>query len=77
LIRLHSQPSAQSSAILITAAALLALGVVMVFSATESLSEGPFADGFLKSPPLRQALFSFVALITMAIDRRFAALKGQ
>jgi len=49
----------------------------MVFSATESLSEGPFADGFLKSPPLRQALFSFVALITMAIDRRFAALKGQ
>lgn len=65
MIRLHSQPSAQSSAILITAAALLSLGVVMVFSATESLAKSPFEDGFLKSPALRQALFSFVALITM------------
>ena len=65
MLNIDSKPTAQSNAILITAAALLVMGVVMVFSAAESLSASPFEDGLLASPPLRQALFSAVALITM------------
>ncbi len=53
--------------VLITAAALLGLGIVMVLSAGESLSESPFARGILASPEVRQAAFSAIALVTMIV----------
>lgn len=54
-------------AVIITTAALMGLGVVMVFSAGESLGEGPFDKGFLASPEIRQAMFSGVALAALLV----------
>lgn len=53
--------------VIITAAALMGLGVVMVFSAGESLGKGPFDRGFLSSPEIRQALFSCLALFALLV----------
>ena len=62
-----SRPSAPSTAISIIAAALLALGIVMVYSATASLSAPPPADSILKNSSFRQAMFSVAGLITMLL----------
>lgn len=53
--------------VIITTAALMGLGVVMVFSAGESLGAGPFARGVLASPELRQAAFSGTALLALLV----------
>lgn len=65
MIHLDSRPSACSTTITITAAALLALGVVMVFSATASLTAPPITEDVLKNPSVRQAMFTFVALVAL------------
>lgn len=67
MIPIQSQPTATSTAITILASALLALGVVMVFSAGVSLDTPPFAENLLKDPSLRQASYSFVGLITLLV----------
>jgi len=61
----ESRPSACSTTISLVAAALLALGVVMVFSAGASLSAPPLTQDPLKNPAVRQAGFTLVALTTM------------
>jgi len=61
----ESRPSACSTTISLVAAALLALGVVMVFSAGANLSAPPLTDNPLKNPAVRQAGFTLVALCTM------------
>ncbi|HRW51905.1 MAG TPA: putative peptidoglycan glycosyltransferase FtsW [Phycisphaerae bacterium] len=66
-LRLDTQSTPCSMAVIITTAALMCLGVVMVFSAGETLGEGPFDRGILASPELRQAAFSAIALVTLLI----------
>jgi len=61
----ESRPSVCSTTISLVAAALLALGVVMVFSAGASLSAPPITENPLKNPAVRQAGFTLVALIAM------------
>jgi len=61
----ESKPSACSTTISLVAAALLALGVVMVFSAGASLSAPPVTENPLKNPAVRQAGFTLVALVAM------------
>ncbi|HWL95481.1 MAG TPA: FtsW/RodA/SpoVE family cell cycle protein [Phycisphaerae bacterium] len=65
MIQLDSRPSSCSTTITITAAALLGLGVVMVFSASASLSAPPLTHDVLKNPTVRQAMFTFVALVAL------------
>lgn len=67
MIRLESEPSACSTTIAVTCSALLSLGVVMVFSATASLtSPSPLSEP-INNPSIRQAMFSCVALVTMLL----------
>lgn len=65
MFNLDSRPSPSSTTINITAAALLAIGTIMVFSAGASLNAPPITEQTLKNPSVRQAMFSFVALVTM------------
>lgn len=65
MFQLDSRPSTCSTTITITASALLALGVVMVFSASASLTSNPVTQDVLKNPSVRQAMFTFVALISL------------
>lgn len=61
------RPSRASTTIISVAAALMALGVVMVFSAGASLdSSGPLADP-LHNPSVRQAAFTIAALLVVLI----------
>lgn len=66
-LRLDTQSTPCSMSIIITATALMGLGVIMVFSAGESLASGPFDRGILASPELRQALFSGLALCALLV----------
>ncbi len=61
----RTEPSATSTAISIIAAALIALGIVMVFSASASLNAPPLTQNILKNASFRQAMFSIVGLITL------------
>ncbi len=65
MIRLDSRPSTCSTTITITASALLGLGVVMVFSASASLTSPPITQDIFKNPSVRQTMFTFVALVAM------------
>jgi cell division protein FtsW len=49
------------------AAALLSLGVVMVFSASANLTSPSIWQNVLKNPAVRQALFTCVALVALLI----------
>lgn len=62
---LDSKPSSASTTITIVAAALMGLGVVMVFSASASLTAPPPTENLLANPSFRQAMFTFAALVTM------------
>jgi cell division protein FtsW len=62
---LNSKPSFTSTSIAIACSALLALGMVMVFSASASLTSPPITHDILKNPSIRQALFSLIGLITL------------
>ncbi|MEK6644049.1 MAG: putative peptidoglycan glycosyltransferase FtsW [Planctomycetota bacterium] len=61
----RSTVSATSTAISIIAAALIALGIVMVFSASASLNAPPLTQHIIKNPSFRQALFSIAGLVTL------------
>ncbi len=65
MFRLDSRPSSASTTIMIVAAALMGLGVVMVFSASASLTAPPPMQNLLANPSFRQAMFTFAALVTM------------
>lgn len=65
MFRLDSKPSSASTTITIVAAALMGLGVVMVFSASASLTAPPPTQNLLANPSFRQAMFTFAALVTM------------
>src|ERR1051325_4961161 len=60
-----TRPSATSTTISVLAGALIALGIVMVFSATASLNSPPLTQNLFKNPSFRQALFSIAGLITL------------
>jgi cell division protein FtsW len=62
---MRSRPSACSTTITLVASALLALGVVMVFSASASLTSPPITENILKNSSFRQAAFTFAALLTL------------
>ena len=63
-----SKPSTTSTTITIVASALLALGVVMVFSASASLTTPPITENVLKNSAIRQAMFTFGALLALLIS---------
>ncbi|HKQ47511.1 MAG TPA: putative peptidoglycan glycosyltransferase FtsW [Phycisphaerae bacterium] len=65
MFRLDSRPSPASTTITILAAALMAVGVVMVFSASASLTAPPPTQNVLANSSFRQAMFTFAALVTM------------
>jgi cell division protein FtsW len=62
---MKSQPSTASAAISISAAALMGIGVVMVFSASATLGEGLIDQRLTSSSEIRQATIAFAALIIM------------
>jgi cell division protein FtsW len=65
--QLRSRPSTTSTTITIVACALLSLGVVMVFSASATLTAPPIGQNILKNPAVRQAMFTFAALLALLI----------
>lgn len=62
---LDSRPSGASTTISIVAASLLGLGVVMVFSASASLTGPSITENLIANPSFRQATFNFAALVIM------------
>ena len=62
-----NRPTPCSTALTLIGAALLALGVVMVFSAGASLTAGPLTHEPIRHPSVRQAAFSFIALLVMLL----------
>ncbi|HVP09836.1 MAG TPA: putative peptidoglycan glycosyltransferase FtsW [Phycisphaerae bacterium] len=64
---LRSRPSTSSTTITIVASALLALGVVMVFSASASLTSAPITENVWKHSAVRQAMFTLAALVALLI----------
>lgn len=65
---LNSKASTSSTMIVVVAASLLALGIVMVFSSSASLTSPPITEAPWKNPAVRQALFSCLALLTLLIS---------
>jgi cell division protein FtsW len=63
----NSRSSGCSTTITLVASSLLALGVVMVFSASASLTSPPITENILRNPSFRQAAFTFAALITLLL----------
>lgn len=62
---LDSRPSGASTTISIVAASLMGLGVVMVFSASASLTGPAITENVISNPSFRQATFNFAALVIM------------
>jgi cell division protein FtsW len=62
-----TRPSSTSTGITLVAAALLAIGVIMVFSASASLTSPPITQNPLTNPSFRQALFAVVALVVLLL----------
>lgn len=67
MFRLSSRPTACSTTLTIAAAALLGVGVVMVFSADASLTGGPGTGKLIEDRSVRQAIFACAALVAMLI----------
>ena len=67
MYELDTRPTSSGTTISLVAATLLGFGVVMVFSASASLSGAPVLDEGLRHPAVRQATFSFVALLMMLL----------
>ncbi len=65
MTRLNARSTSCSATITLVASALLGLGVVMVFSASASLTAPPITADPLRNPSVRQAAFSFIALVVM------------
>ncbi len=65
MFQLESMPTSHSRAIVITTSALLGIGVVMVFSASASLTSPPLTQDLLRNSSVRQALFTLVGLIAL------------
>ena len=66
-MRLDGRPTGCSTTTTITVAALLGLGVVMVFSASASLTPASPIDEPLRNPSMRQAAFTVVALASLLV----------
>ncbi len=67
MLNLDSKPTSCSATITIVGAALLSLGMVMVFSASASLTALPIWQDPLKNSAVRQAAFSGIGLITLLL----------
>lgn len=67
MLRLASRPSSCSTAITLVAAALLGIGVVMVFSAGASLTPSSMSEGSFRNPSFRQAFFATAALTVLLV----------
>jgi cell division protein FtsW len=67
MLHLQSRPSPASTAITILASALLALGFVMVLSASADLLEPPITLARLGGSSLRQASYVVLGLVTMLV----------
>ncbi len=65
MYRLESSPSPASTTISVVSAALLGLGVVMVFSSSASLTAPPITENLLSNTSFRQTTFNFAALVIM------------
>lgn len=65
ILRLDSRPTFCSTTITVATAALLGLGVVMVFSASASLTGPSIEENLLRNPAMRQAAYTFVAMIAL------------
>lgn len=66
-MRVLSQPSRASTTITVVAAALLCMGIVMVFSATATLGDEPLFADPLRNPAIRQASFTLIAMLGLLI----------
>lgn len=67
MYEVDTRPTSCSTTLSLVAATLLGFGVVMVFSASASLSSASITDDALRHPAVRQATFSFVALLAMLL----------
>ena len=65
MFQIGSMPTSHSRAIAIITSALLGIGVVMVFSASASLTSPPLTQDLLRNSSVRQALFTLVGLIAL------------
>lgn len=65
--RSASRPSTTSTGITLVAAALMALGIIMVFSASANLTAPPLTENTLLNPSFRQAMFTVSALIVLLL----------
>ncbi len=65
MLELGSRPTSHSRSIAIVTSALLGIGVVMVFSASASLTSPPLTQDLLRNSSFRQALFTLVGLVAM------------
>jgi len=62
-----TQPTRASTTIAVVTAALMSMGVVMVFSTTVSLTAPSLFAAPLKNPAIRQSLFTMLALLVLLI----------
>lgn len=67
MFRLESRPTSCSTTLIIVAAVLLGIGVVMVFSASASLTPPRAAEDVLQDLSLRQALYTTAALAALLV----------
>lgn len=67
MLQVEGRPTATGTAISIVSASLLGLGVVMVFSASASLTAPPITQNILANSAFRQATFTFAALLIMLL----------
>ncbi|MBN2561465.1 MAG: cell division protein FtsW [Phycisphaerae bacterium] len=67
MLRLDGRPSSCGTAITLVAAALLGIGVVMVFSASASLTAPPISENILQNQSFRQTLFTLLALVVLLV----------
>lgn len=65
MLGIQSRPTACSTMICIVALALLSLGVVMVFSASASLTAPSITENVWKNVAVRQAAYSLAALVVL------------
>ena len=67
MFHIGSRPSSTSTGIAVVAASLMAIGVIMVFSATASLTSPPITQNPLTNSSFRQAMFAVAALIGLLL----------
>ncbi|MCG3138182.1 MAG: putative lipid II flippase FtsW [Phycisphaerae bacterium] len=67
----RAESNVLSSLILVTAAALMAIGVIMVFSSTARLDNNYWPENPIRSTAVRQTAFTLLGLLAMGIAYQF------